>query len=164
MKWIISIKHWQLFLITVLPAAIVMAGPLKLIINAIGLAFGLIWCYSIVSLGQKDARSLEIEPLNLRWFNLNVGLVPVLFFIIALVPEDLEVTNPLTILAMLSSVYFVIAMIQILVHTGKTFVMLEKGRPVKRDDYLLTVLLLFMFIVGIWILQPKANRLIGNKS
>jgi hypothetical protein len=42
--------------------------------------------------------------------------------------------------------------------------MAEKGEVVTRNDYTLTLFLLFFSLIGIWLIQPRINRLYALRA
>jgi hypothetical protein len=48
--------------------------------------------------------------------------------------------------------------------TGKTLKTIEEGRPVKGGEVVGYVILSYLLIIGIWIMQPKVNRLVETGS
>ena len=47
---------------------------------------------------------------------------------------------------------------------SKSLVIAEKGEPITFNDYALSLLLLFFSLIGIWLIQPRINRLYANSG
>ena len=47
---------------------------------------------------------------------------------------------------------------------SRSFVTVEKGDAVTLNDYALTLLVLFFSFVGIWLIQPRINRLYARSG
>ena len=48
--------------------------------------------------------------------------------------------------------------------TGKTLKTIEEGRPVKGGEVVGYVILSYLLVIGIWMMQPKVNRLVETGS
>jgi len=81
MRKLLIIKNWQLVTIIILPAILFSATPLREIVGAIcGLLF-LLWIYSIGYCGQHQIRSIGLRPMNLKLFQVNVLIIPILMLL-----------------------------------------------------------------------------------
>ena len=168
MKKVLKFKHWQLFILIVLTGAWTSPSPLKEIINSIAIITFLIWIYSIGIYGQEKLESLKIPTLNTKLFKINIILFPILLIITFLLPteqttENTQVEfNTQTILLTPISLYMFFALFQTIVFSCKTLAMIELKREVKFSDYLVNLILMLFFIIGVWILQPKITKLIAE--
>src|SRR5258706_4213749 len=104
MKRILNVKHWQLFLLVVIPGAWTSPSPLKEIINSIAVITFLIWIYSIGKSGHDKLKDRGIGPLNFGLFKINILLIPILIVLIYLLDtgtEDFELIDIITVPATL---------------------------------------------------------------
>lgn len=111
------------------------------------------------------------------------GFIYILYFVLSVIPESLKFAEtmaqlhiegrlqemdpstitgppiyifPLHILAMFCMFY-------LLIYTAKRFVTLEQNREVKSSDYIEVFFMLWIFPIGVWLIQPRVNRLFANK-
>jgi hypothetical protein len=177
MKFILKLKHWQLFLITwgtpILidvctfsnPALLIRLFPVMMLVFMASV-FGWIWSISTV-LHKK-------LPVNV---NLNVGLlkilllVPILYMLLLFIGMDIQLFKgsagsgesvgltifPLIIILHLVSMACILLSVRF---AAKTLKSIELGRLAKFGDYVGEFFLLWFSPVGIWILQPRLNKLI----
>ena len=168
MKKILKFKHWQLFILIVLTAGWTSPSPLQEIIRFVGLITFLIWTYAIGIYGQEKLESLKLPTLNTKLFKINIILFPILLIVSFLLsPEQTAENtqaefNAQTILLIPISLYMFFALFQTIVFSCKTFAMIELKREVKFSDYLVNLILMLFFIIGVWILQPKITKLIAE--
>jgi len=166
MKRILNFKHWQLFLLIVILGAWTSPSPLKEIINSFaGLTF-LLWIYSIAVFGQKRISELGLKQLDLRWFRINIIIIPILFILISLLsPEvesqDFHITD---VVLIPTSLYLFFAIFQTIIVAIKTLTIVEKKKTVEFSDWIGNFILTLILIIGIWVIQPKVNKFIGSKN
>jgi hypothetical protein len=175
MRFLLKLKHWQLFLITWgIPIAIniytftnhaliVKLFPVMMALFVIGI-FGWIWAIST----QLHKKLPHEANLNIRGFKL-IFSVPI-FYTVALTcwmvyqfyfrfPEGSE--NVGSIIGIVVFVHFV-SMICILLglrFAAQTMRSVELGRLAKFSDYAIEFFLIWFSPIGFWILQPRLNRL-----
>jgi hypothetical protein len=171
MKKLLFFKHWKLFLLIVICGAWVSPSPLKEIINSVSIITLLSWIYSIGVYGQDRIAELGLKTMNLKLFKTNLIIVSILCFIglvySAITKETSEVTNTFGVMDIIVSVvglYFVSAFFQAIIFACKTIAKVEYRREVSFSDYFDYFFLMICFVIGIWILQPKVNRLIAPKE
>ncbi len=167
MKKILSFKHWQLFLLIVICGAFVAPTPVGEIINAIAMVTFSTWLYSVGYYGELKLRNWGISNKNLSLFRFNIILVAALCLVSLLLPKDFVAStnddfSVGTVLLVLFGFYVFFAAIQAIVFVSKTLAALEKHKAVVFDDYFTNLILFVFFFVGVWIFQPKINRLLGE--
>lgn len=161
MRAILTIKHWQLFTLIIIPALLFSGTSLGEIVSVIcGLLF-LLWIYSIGYFGQKQIRSLGLRPMNLKLFQANVLLLPILMFLSRMPLFSGEQSNKLDLVEVILGLYSAFASFHVLLFAGKTFAELEYRRQVSFDEYFMNSLQIIVFILGIWTLQPRLNKQFG---
>jgi hypothetical protein len=167
MKRILSLKHWQLFLLIVITAAWSSTGPLSEIIHSVSLVTFTCWIYSIGIYGQERVEALHLPTLNTTLFKINIFLFPLLLIIgLIIAPEQTMDTqtefNLRAIIFIPIVLYCMFAGFHIVMFAFKTLATIELKREVTFDDYVLNLILTGIFIFGIWILQPKITTLIAD--
>ena|SRR5688572_23518673 len=176
MRFLLRLKHWQLFLITwgiplainvftfKRPALMVKMFPVMMMVFLVGI-FGWIWAIS-TQLHKK--LPMEVN-LNIRGFKM-VFSIPI-FYMVALIawmvyqfyfrfPEGSE--NVGAIIGIVAFLHFV-SMICILVglrFAAQTLRSVELGRLARFSDYAIEFFLIWFSPIGFWILQPRLNKLI----
>jgi hypothetical protein len=86
-----------------------------------------------------------------------VVYVPIFFFLV--VPDiglPVWVILPLHLACMVCLLY-------LLYFTSKNLVLVETGKPVSFYEYAGPFFLLWFFPIGVWVIQPKVNRLYGQR-
>lgn len=159
MRRILSLKHWQLFLLF-LTGFWVSPGPLKEIINSIAIITFLVWIYSIVIFGKEKATTSGVSyPLNITFFKLNILLIILFYPIVLFDPISGPEINLLTVIFALSGCYILFGILYATTAAAKTIESLEQKRNVPFSDYFLTFILILFSVIGVWIIQPKVNKI-----
>lgn len=167
MKKILSLRHWQLFILIVILGAWTSPSPLKEIINFISIATFATWIYSVGLYGQEKIKILGLESMKLTMFKITTLSIPIIFILlwtISPLKEDEGNWGIATILLGLLSVDLIYAVIYSIYFAAKTIVTVEKAKPVEFNDYIGTIILTVLFLVGVWIIQPKVNRLLTDEN
>jgi hypothetical protein len=172
MKKLLSFKHWQLFLLIFICGAWTSPSPLKEIINSVAAVTFAFWIYAIGVYGQYRVAELGLKTMNVKLFKTNVIILGILFLIVLIysatqreVAETNNVTNTFEakdIFNIIAGLYFVFAVFQTIIFACKTIAKIELRREVSFGDYFTNLLLMLFFFIGVWILQPKINRLIAT--
>ena len=158
MSWLLKLRHWQLFLMIILPAAWVSSSPLKEIINSLGLMILFLWLYAISYYGQgvRSALGLPIMRVSFFQFNFIYCLLYCLF--------QLYFSNKFEGLATLGTPYILLGLYSALAafhvfgFTAKTLTSIIYRKEASFSEYIFTSFQLLFFIFGIWGLQPKINH------
>jgi hypothetical protein len=163
-------KHWQLFLLFVImpmvaevPAAVSMPTAVSswrdlngaAIFFSASMLLYIVCCLAwLGSLGSFSNSIVEPE-LKLRTAFFHFSLVyPAVYLpvFLALLHAPVAVILPLHLLAMFCMLY-------VLRFAAKALAMAETGRAVSFYDYARAFFLLWFYPVGIWVVQPRVNRL-----
>ena len=172
MKKLLSFKHWQLFLLIFICSAWTSPSPLKEVINSVAVVTFTLWIYAIGVHGQERIVELCLKSMNIKLFKINLIIIGS-FFLLGLIfsATQGEVNQTTTdtfelmdVIYAVGGLYLVFAIVQTIVFACKTIVKLELRREVSFGDYLNNLLLMLFFVVGIWFLQPKVNRLIAAEE
>lgn len=180
MRFLLRLKHWQLFLITwgipiainiytfSRPALMVKLFPVMMLVFIIGI-FGWIWAIS-----TQLHKKLPVEVnLNIKGFKL-IFSVPI-FYMLALTlwmgyqfyfkfPEGSS--NIGSIIVFIAIIHF-ISMVCILLglrFAAQTLRSVELGRLAKFSEYATEFFLIWFSPIGFWILQPRLNKLIEGEQ
>ncbi len=126
-----------------------------------GLYIGLIliWIYSIGNVLNKNT-DLQ-KRINLWW----------ILYILSFIPQALNFRstmtqsyNPIeTWIIGPSAIIGLIAIIKILIFTTRTLKRAETNKEHKTIDLIYEMFLIFSTILGVWILQPRLNKLMSKK-
>jgi hypothetical protein len=172
-------KHWQIFILVwgtyfVAQMAIVISlsartGPSEnllkvgLFSEAVMLPFVVCFMGWLWSMGSFLFSIAEPTlKLNIYFFRFAI-IFPTLYFLTALPfflsrnPTVEGIILPMHMLAIFCPFYA-------LYFVSKSLVVAEKGEAVTRNDYTLTLFLLFFSLIGIWLVQPRINRLYAQKG
>lgn len=179
MRFLLRLKHWQLFLITwgipiginiysfSRPALMVKLFPVMMLVFIIGI-FGWIWAIS-TQLHKK--LPMEVN-LNIKGFKL-IFSIPI-FYMLALTlwmgyqfyfKFQEGSSNIGSVIVIIAIVHF-ISMVCILLglrFAAQTLRSVELGRLAKFSEYAMEFFLIWFSPIGFWILQPRLNKLIEGK-
>ena len=110
----------------------------------------LFWIYAVGTFIKQKYNKQITAPMTLQNVFLVYLLVNSILFTFELIPDEfLYIFSTVSIIANIYTVYFV----------AKILVMAEKERKVTFSDYMGTFILVSVFILGVWWLQPRVNRL-----
>ena len=166
MKKLLSFKHWQIFLLIVICGAWVSPSPFREIINSISVTTFILWIYAVGVYGQERISELGLQPMNTKLFKTNIIVLGVLA-VIGLIysASQAKIINynntfePKDIIFIIVGVYFCFAFFQTIIFSCKTISKLESKREVSFGDYSNNIFLIIFLFIGIWVLQPKINKL-----
>ena len=153
----VSAPAWQLFLLMGLPillAAITAPIIESMIAMQVGILIALwmvlLWIYSVCTfINEKFSSHLTIPIIRLK-ICLFYNFIYSIFFSFFIIPE--EYLGFFHIIAIVSNIYC-------LYFLAKLLVMVEKKSKVNFNDYIGTFFAAYILIIGIWILQPRINRI-----
>lgn len=181
-------KPWQIFIIIFIipyslqslamtqthndPERMIYYTPFIMIVFLLGL-FG--WLGSIIT-GLKEKVPAEIK-MKIRKFKLFL-LIPMIYMPFAFALYDLVIDNmeksngePSGIMMVISfAIIFPLHILSIFgflhsfYYVAKTYKTVELKREVSFSDFAGEFFLLLLFPVGIWVLQPKIQKLIENQN
>jgi hypothetical protein len=163
MKKILLLKHWQLFLLVVLTGTWVSPSPLKEIINMISVVTFTLWAYAIIVQGQQKLLSVGNYTPNLSLLRFNIILI--LTAIVTSFFVSVESENPIFIIPLIIlSFYLVFAILYCIYIIAKIIKSIELNREAEFGDCIGYLLLIFFFFIGVWILQPKLNKIFSEEK
>ena len=122
MKLFLKIKHWQLFLIFVLPCYFISTSMTVLIISEFILIIFSLWIYSTVVFGQKKIIELGLKSFKTTFFEINCFLFPLVWFFLKLVSTGINESEffQIRILIIFGSLYFFMAFLNMIYLASKT--------------------------------------------
>jgi hypothetical protein len=175
MKFLLKLKHWQLFLLTwgsaisisvytiSDPALSERLYPLVMFFFALG-TWGWMWA---ISVGLQKLIPVDVK-LKFKKFKI-LFLIPVIYLIIILIGtttsafhrfdgegSSFSAFEAILIIVHLISMFGVFYGLRFAAKTLKT---VELGRLAKFSDYAGEFFLIWFSFIGYWILQPRINRL-----
>lgn len=178
MKKLLQLKHWQLFLaIMIVPILFqlvvmnslathgmrlfVIAFPVMMLLMS-GILFG--WFYSMGT--QLYMLLPENVHMNLNRFKLFL-LIPagyivcISFFMCGMMSGVIESFNP-ALLALIIPLHLfsIFGIFHSMYFNAKALKSIELQRPVNFNDFTGEFFLIWFFPVGIWIIQPRINKLL----
>ncbi|HTF16987.1 MAG TPA: hypothetical protein VK658_02880 [Chryseolinea sp.] len=171
---ILFAKHWQVFLITygiqfIVPLLVGTSRTLQpyLVKIEISLVFILIvslfwWLWSVSHTLQQF-----IEPsIRISTRLLNVAFIlPVIYLVFATIYFTKIGMMPLNKPGILvPHIISMICFFFVIGFAAKIIKVAETGRPVSVNDYFGEFFLIFFFPIGIWLLQPRINRIVKSGS
>ena len=161
MKKFLELKHWHLFLLIFICASWKSHSPLEEIINSIAIVTISLWIYSIGVYGHQPVLNLGLSAMKIKLFRFNVILVGATLLSLFIwfhlsISDTLQMKDiPLAIL----SIYLLYALFQPIFFVAKVLAKIQHRNEVIFSDYLYYLLLICFFPFGIWIVQPKINRI-----
>lgn len=167
MNIFLKMRAWELFFLFIIPVLAGFLIPKNLehnLLPFVNLLFFILiigWLYS-VGINANRLLIKEIQ-INDTFFRLNIayflGYVVVLFFNVGSLKSILFDESSF---AVLFSVYFIFAVSYCFYFSSKVLVMYEIKRNVSFNNHRKEFFLLIIFLIGIWILQPRINKLVAT--
>ena len=148
---------WQIFSLMILPLIFTSIAS-SMIESMVPIQLGmfvciftmLLWIYSVCTLiNEKYSSSLNIPIIRLK-ICLSYNFIYSIFFSFGIIPVDY--LDFFHIIAFCSNIYC-------LYFLAKVLVMVEKKSKVNFNDYIGTFFAVYILIFGIWVLQPRINRI-----
>ena len=164
MKCILTLKHWQLFLLILIPPSLNLESPWGEILGSISLLTLFAWIYAIGFYGQEIIVNRGLKTDNFIYFKFNT-LLSCFYFLIAISLEQNEKIkidmkfDLKTIVVLIIGFYCLFAAFQAILFVCRTLVTIEQNRNVILSDYFVTFVLIGNFIFGIWFVQPRINKI-----
>lgn len=168
MKWLLKIKHWQLFILMILPSTWESPSPLKEIVHFFSIFFYLSWIYSIGVCGYRKNKLRLDNTLNINLHNVCYIFLLIAYVVVVICAVYFEFvfTNSTvaeafnTGMALISFggflylTYFAASLMLLLTY---------KNLPFKFHTFKYVFLFCF-FMFGIWYIQPRINNLFAAKE
>jgi hypothetical protein len=164
MNILLKLKHWQIFLIWILGAiqlAIFMKSDFWFISFAIYFGLFFLWIYSIGKILNKNNPEL-IKRMNIWWILYALSIIPFALDFRDMVTESYDRIDS-WIIALTGIIGF-ISIAKIVIYSAKTMKKAELHKDYKTKDLVSEIFFIWFFIIGIWILQPRLNKIMTDKQ
>jgi hypothetical protein len=164
-------KHWQLFLLFIPGAAGVFINGNRVILSV--LAFVSTFLYgSWLWFAASFFNTITKKSLRLRLTFFQLTLACLLLYLLVAIPIfQREVALPNALVGLSAALFLplhfvaIFAVLYIFYFVSKSLVLAEAGGPVRFSAYVGPLLLFWFFPLGVWLLQPRINRLhLANAS
>jgi len=159
----LTAKHWQIFVVLfVVPYAAIAATVV--FPSAVYVSIATMLLYALFTSGWywslgRFVASVVDPALRLNPIFFHLAIVYPLFYVPVFVWDwfrqnslSAGVIIPLHLLAMFCILY-------VFTFVAKNLAMVETGKPASLSDYAIPFVLLWFFPIGVWMIQPKVNRL-----
>lgn len=158
MKALLTLKHWQIFLLSV-SSGIIFQKTVHTpywFISAIVCGFIMIgWIYSIGKVLNKiDKRTNNQKYHEDLWFGLSISM----FLLLTYFSRSFSVSSNL--MFFLIGILDAYCIFKLVNFSAKTLKQKEDYKELKFTDYIGEFILIASIIVGFWIIQPKLNKII----
>jgi hypothetical protein len=172
-------KHWQIFpWLVALPAIIEILG-LGMMSTSVSswhhlaardylvmVTWELVLVCVLAWLGSMGLflRSIERPKLRMRTRLFNISITTAALYAVTYVPSQVCKASAFARIVSSLSLLWLFGVLYLVYFVSKNLVMAERGTPVSYDQYVGLFFLLWFFPIGIWIIQPKINRLYRNQA
>lgn len=160
MTLLLKLKHWQIFLLLCLALLITKftwAGfeLLNAILNLIGVLLYMIWYFAIgLELSENLPKKVELPK---TMFIINGFVVITSFVILIMFFGGSFESNGL--LGFIWVVYLMYAVFQFFFYPAKALKSIELNKEAGFGDYILDVIFMLFWPIGIWWVQPRLNKI-----
>lgn len=185
MKLFLKLKHWQLFLVM---TAIPLLFQIKIYdsINSINdtselllyfvlmmvffMFFLFVWLYTLaVNLYKILPENISMSITKFKIIFTIPVIYYILFFAYLLILDNYQplVMNyfvPIMIFLLLGSIVALIGTLYSLYFIAKALISIELKKELTFSDFAGEFFLLWFFPIGVWIIQPRINKLFANNS
>ena len=162
MKIFLKLKHWQIFLIWifgVIQLAVFMKTDFWYV--AFGIYFCLLfgWIYSIGKVLNENNSEI-IKKLNIWSIIYLISIIPLGIRFHNMLSQSYERLNILIFIV--SGIIGLVSIINIGIISAKSIKETEKQEKLNFGNYALEFFIVLYMIIGVWILQPRLNKLINS--
>jgi hypothetical protein len=177
MKFLLNLKHWQLFLITwgipILVNILTLSNPeLLFLIFPIMMPFFILgtlgWIWAIATeLNQKLPSSANLNVGRFKIY-FSIPLIYLLGIVLYMAFSTSDSGNSTNMIAsgIVIVLFHLLSMVCIFMglrFAAKTMKTVELGREAKFDDYVGEFFLIWFSIIGYWVLQPRLNKIMTRE-
>jgi len=171
-KLFLKAKHWQIFVLMFgvpILFELFVSGCIIEFLGSFSIAMLLMFLFITMvltwfwSIGVGLHKFLPVNHnLNLKKFKIFV-FIPIVYTLILLFGTPIDgIINNLLILSL--HLFSMFCMFYMIYHCAKTIRSIEINKEAVFSDYVGEFFLLWFYIVGIWILQPKINKIYSDKE
>lgn len=161
MEIFLKLKHWQLFLIWLLGGIQLLffiKSPFGYISIAIYFGLFYFWIYSIGKILNKN-NSETIKQMNIWWIIFAFSFVPIIIDYRNAIIQSYNQIN--TWIIVVSGIIGFFSITKIVICTAKTLKRAESNKNYRTIDLLPEIFLIYFFIIGVWSIQPRINKIIN---
>ena len=181
MNKFLILKHWQLFGIIIgLPLSLLIiialvalkgetkiAGYLFLVLLISFVLLFYSWFYSVGS--SLNKKLPPNTPMPIKWFRISIS-IPILYFLLLSLLIILESTTAFSTgkrnsdaLPLILPLHFLTSICTFFCNyfISKSLRIIELKRSVTFSDYAGEFFLIWFFPIGIWVIQPRINKIFG---
>ena len=162
-----SIKHWQLFLLLMIPSLMPRVAqdaptlnPMFFMVAMFTLAIPVLWMQAV---GLTSNERLKVELKRKSTFFRIAGLVPFAYVLILFIngfPKPLSVNGSLPMWVVPMHFFTMFCFLYMLWFSSKQLGTLKKGSETDFTDYAGLFFLMWIFPIGVWFVQPVVNKLL----
>jgi len=169
MRFILRLKHWQLFLLTIgLPILANIfgvsghgqPGTIDMIIGSVTVSGVFGWIWSIANVLHKKLPDRERFKLWIFRISFVIALT-VLIWVFRTAEKNTMTDDELSIILFFTPIYLGL-MIFVVLFAAKTLKTVELGRPTNITEYGAEAFLIWMIPIGVWFIQPRLNELTND--
>lgn len=176
MKFFLKIKAWQLFLLLMIPVfipyiATISAGNTwitiwdMLISTGIACILAIGWFWTLgLELNKKLDKNIRPPQRFFKFSMVYTVVYMFVFFVSFSQASQGKNVSTLFVLIIPFHLFTMVCMFYVLYFVSKNLVMAQKKQVVSFSSYLVPFLLLSFYPIGLWIIQPKVNRIFGVQS
>lgn len=161
-------KHWQVFLVMILPTFLNLPTPLAELLHLCATVFSFLWLYALAKFGQVKLNEFGLQPLNFSKFKWHLYSLSFFMAIAIFFPSEnteqgfswFDLISPVLYFpTLLLFLYIFYSFFYILFYIGKLLAQLEYRHEVGFWESGVHILLFLVMYVWIWFLQPRINKL-----
>ncbi len=175
--FLLKIKAWELFFLAFVAQFIVMGFSFLVVYITDSLVIGVIinqiimilsflvilrWEWLIgTKINLKISEKIRPKPAFFKFAIIFCTVFAVSFTLLFIMTAFIDIASPelLSKLIMLLLVFDICLLVYSSNFVAKNLVMYEKGRSVNFLEYLSTFFMLWFYPIGVWMVQPRVNRI-----
>jgi hypothetical protein len=174
MDFILRLKNWQLFLIILLLPWFIAIGFNMMfdfksysydvtvgIFTIIYYIIFITWNYKVIKTFNK--RELILKPKQLKRLDWLL-IILLIYAVYLIIPIEMRMSDNL-LMSILSPIVMIIsayAIIFVIFCTAKTLKGIQLKSQIRTADIIVEMIVIFYFPIGVWWLQKKVNRFLGE--
>lgn len=165
MRKILELKNWQLFLIWIIGITqfmvFIQTDYWLISIEIYALMF-IGWVYAIALYFNENNKKVKLK-VNILLAIYLICIIPIGYKVKSIMLGAFPVEfSGLILLSGLGGSF--ISSIMLISISAKSLKEQEVGQEMELKDYLIELILFLYFIIGVWILQPRINKLVKNTA
>jgi hypothetical protein len=163
------LKHWQIFLLMVLPGFLALPGWVGTVLHLLATSAFFLWLTAMHTEGHRKLSAWGLRTLNearvKRFLVILYGFILLSILISGLSSEGEQspfarlLNGFMWLPTLLLFLFLFFAFCYVLLSTAVLLARLEYRQDAEFADYLTNTLMLLLLFGGIWIIQPKLNNI-----